>query len=217
MKYDQLIIYYFSGTGNARNAARWIINIARERGIKTHLINIDRLKTVDMPEITSKTLIGFCSPTHGFNLPPIAINFLLKIPKTKKTDAFILNTRAGMKLNKLFLPGISGIAQLLAALILLLKGFRIIGMQPLDLPSNWLLVHPGLKQKVVDSIYTRCNRIVNNFATNIFNGKRKYKALLSVPIDLALIPISLAYYFIGRFGSTFAAICFYETRATAQA
>ncbi|MCD4729573.1 MAG: EFR1 family ferrodoxin, partial [Bacteroidales bacterium] len=162
-------------------------------------INIDRFKTVDIPELYGKTLIGFCAPTHGFNMPPIVLKFLAKFPKINNVDAFILNTRAGMKLNKLYLPGLSGVAQLLPALILRLKGFRIVGMQPLDLPSNWILFHPGLKKKVVDSIYKRCRGIVNNFTTNILEGKRKYKALLSLPVDLALIPISLGYYFFGRF------------------
>jgi ferredoxin/branched-subunit amino acid transport protein AzlD len=199
MKYDQVIIYYFSGTGNARNAAIWIEKIAKEKGLKTHLINIDRFKTADVPELSEKTLIGFCSPTHGFNMPPIVLKFLSKFAKLTNVDAFILNTRAGMKLNKFYLPGLSGVAQLLPALILRLKGFRIVGMQPLDLPSNWILLHPGLKKTVVNSIYKRCHGIVNNFATNMLDGKRKYKALLSLPIDLALIPISLGYYFFGRF------------------
>jgi ferredoxin len=199
MKYDQIIIYYFSGTGNARNAAIWIEKIAKEKGLKTHLINIDRFKTVDIPELSGKTLIGFCAPTHGFNMPPIVLKFLVKFPKVKNVDAFILNTRAGMKLHKFYLPGLSGAAQLLPALILRLKGFRIVGMQPLDLPSNWLLLHPGLKGKVVNSIYERCQGIVNNFAINMLDGKRKYKALISLPVDLALIPISIGYYFIGRF------------------
>jgi len=104
-----------------------------------------------------------------------------------------------LKLYKFFLPGLSGVAQLLPALILRLKGFRIVGMQPLDLPSNWLFLHPGLKEKVINSIYERCLGIVNNFATIMLNGKRKFKALLSLPVDLALIPISLGYYFFGRF------------------
>ena len=199
MKYDQLIIYYFSGTGNARNAAIWIDKVGKEKGLKTHLINIDRFKTVDIPELSKKTLIGFCAPTHGFNMPPVVLKFLSKFPKVKNVDSFILNTRAGMKLHKLFLPGLSGMAQLLPALILRLKGFRIVGMQPLDLPSNWILLHPGLKKTVVDSIYKRCHRIVNNFSINILEGKRKYKALLSIPVDLAITPIGLEYYFFGRF------------------
>ena len=199
MHHNQLIIYYFSGTGNARNAASWIINIAKENGLKTHLINIDRFKTIELPELLGKTLMGFCFPTHGFNMPPNVLKFIAKFPKLKNIDAFIINTRAGMKMHKLYLPGLSGAAQILPAIILRLKGFRIVGMQPLDLPSNWILLHPGLKKTVVDSIYKRCRNIINNFAAIILTGKRKYKALLSLPFDIAILPIALAYYFIGRF------------------
>jgi len=199
MKYDQLIIYYFSGTGNAKNAAIWIENIAKEKGLKTHLINIDRFKTIDVPELSGKTLVGFCSPTHGFNLPPIMLKFIRKFPKIENADVFILNTRGGLKLYKIFVPGVSGLAQIFPALILRLKGFRIVGMQPLDLPSNWLILHPGLRKKIINSIYTRCNGIVNDFATKLLEGKRKYKALLSLPIDIALLPITIGYYFFGRF------------------
>jgi Pyruvate/2-oxoacid:ferredoxin oxidoreductase delta subunit len=197
--YDKLIIYYFSGTGNAKNAAQWIISAAKKQGIDTQLVNIDRFESIEKPEILGKTLIGFCSPTHGFNLPPIMLKFICQFPKIKNTDVFILNTRAGMKLHKLFVPGLSGLAQIFPALTLRIKGFQIAGMQPLDLPSNWIFFHPGLKKKVVDSIYNRCYRITNNFAQNLFQGEKRFKALLSLPIDLLVIPIAIAYYLFGRF------------------
>lgn len=198
-KYDQLIIYYFSGTGNARNASFWIKEVAEKRGIKTHLINIDRFENIEVPEFSGKTLIGFCSPTHGFNMPPIVLKFISKFPKLKNADVFILNTRGGLKLSKLFIPGLSGLAQIFPAIILLIKGIRVVGMQPLDLPSNWLILHPGLRQKVINSIYQRCNKIVNRFANKLLDGGRKYKALWSLPIDLAIAPVAVGYYFIGRF------------------
>jgi Pyruvate/2-oxoacid:ferredoxin oxidoreductase delta subunit len=72
-------------------------------------------------------------------------------------------------------------------------------MQPLDLPSNWLILHPGLRKKVINSMYSRCNRIVDKFAKRLLSGKRKYRALLSLPFDIALIPIAIGYYLIGRF------------------
>ena len=199
IKYNNLIIYYFSGTGNARNAARWIHEVAEYIGIQSRLISIDRFESIDPPELTGNSLIGFLSPTHGFNLPPIALKFISKFPKLKNCDVFILNTRGGLKLSKLFLPGLSGLAQILPAMILRLKGFPVVGMQPLDLPSNWLLLHPALRPKVIDSMYDHYQNKVNRFALNLFEGKRRYKALLSLPIDLALIPIALGYYFFGRF------------------
>ena len=199
LKYHQLIIYYFSGTGNAKNAAYWIKIVADQREVTTSIINIDRFDKIETPKTTGKTLIGFCSPTHGFNLPPLMLKFILKFPKVKNADIFILNTRGGLKLSKLFLPGLSGLAQIFPALIMLLKGFRIVGMQPLDLPSNWIILHPGLKEKVINSMYERYKGIVEQFANKLLDGGKKYKALLSIPFDLAVAPIAVGYYFIGRF------------------
>lgn len=199
MKYQSLFIYFFSGTGNAKNAAQWIADVAKSKSVKTHLINIDRFRDIEIPEYDGNLLIGFCTPTHGFNVPPIMLKFIRKFPGLKNADVFILNTRGGLKLQKLFLPGLSGVAQYLPALILRLKGFRIVGMQPLDLPSNWLILHPGLREKVVNSIYNRCQGITIEFANRMLEGGRKYKAFLSLPFDLAIAPVAIGYYFIGRF------------------
>ncbi len=197
--YSKLIVFYFSGTGNAKKAAEWIVKSAVEKGFQTELINIDHYKIDEKSLFNEQTLIGFCSPTHGFNLPPIMLQFIFQFPKSKGANVFLLNTRAGMKLYKLFLPGLSGIAQYFPALMLRLKGYRIVGMQPMDLPSNWISIHPGLKQKVVDSIFFRCKKIALRFADKILSGKKVYTAFWSLPFDLAIAPISLGYYLIGRF------------------
>ena len=199
IKYDKLIIFYFSGTGNAKNASAWMLAVAESMGLSTELINISKAGIDEIPEIKGNTLIGFCFPTHGFTAPPILLKFIRKFPKGNGSDAFILNTRAGMKMNKLFIPGLSGMAQILPALILVFKRYRIIGMQPLDLPSNWLLLHPGLRKKVIDSIYQRCNRIVEDFALKMLSRRKSFKALVSLPIDIALVPIAIGYFFLGRF------------------
>ena len=102
-------------------------------------------------------------------------------------------------MSKLFLPGLSGLAQFLPAFILRFKGFRIVGMQPLDLPSNWIILHPGLREKIVKSMFTRYKKIVRKFARRLFEGKKRYKALLSLPFDLLISPVAVGYYFIGRF------------------
>jgi hypothetical protein len=67
-----------------------------------------------------------------------------------------MNTRAGVKLGRLFLPGLSGIALLLAAVVLMAKGYRIAGMRPIDMPSNWLSIHPSLRPNAVVAIADRC-------------------------------------------------------------
>lgn len=153
---------------------------------------------VDSSEIQKNTLIGFCYPTHGFNAPPVVIDFMLHFPHVNN-QVFLLNTRAGMKIYKWFTPGMSGLAQLMPAAILKAKGCKIVGWQPMDLPSNWISIHPGLRQKVVGSIFQRCEIITKRFAEKILSGKKIYKGLISLPVDLLISPISIGYYFFGRF------------------
>lgn len=199
--YSCIIIYYFSGTGNALQASRWISEKAIETGITTKLVTIDRFKKIEPSYTEGKTLLGFCSPTHGFNLPWIMLKFIFKFPRSKGEDVFLLNTRAGMKMGKLFLPGLSGIAQLLPMLVLVLKGYKIKGLLPLDLPSNWVSVHPGLKQKVVESIFEKRKKETSFFTKKISEGKSYYspKFFWGLTFDILVIPIAFLYFVYGRF------------------
>lgn len=197
--YNNIIIYYFSGTGNAKAATKWIADQAAQMGVKTEVVKIEKNKAPQTDLIQGNSLIGFCYPTHGFNAPPIVLGFIAKFPRTFKNDVFLLNTRAGMKLYKIFTPGLSGLAQWLPALFLRLKGYRCKGYRPLDLPSNWISLHPGIRKKVVESLFTRCKRITKKFTEEILNGKRIYRGWIDLPLDLAISPIAFGYYFFGRF------------------
>lgn len=198
-RFKKIYIYYISGTGNARSASYWIADQAEKHGIKTNVIKIDRLENIEMPEKDSGNLIGFAYPTHGFNAAPIILRFISGFPRGIGKDVFLLNTRGGMKLSKLFLPGISGVALLLPAFLLMLKGYTCSGFRPLDMPSNWISLHPGLRSVVIESIHRRCEAIVRKFTDKIISGRKVYRGLLSLPADLAISPISLAYYIGGRF------------------
>jgi len=171
---------------------------AEKRGISTQIKTITPALTVETDKIPENTLVGFCYPTHGFSAPPVVLDFCLRFPKIKRRF-FVVNTRAGMKMAKIFTPGISGLAQLLPALLLRLKGMRPMAFQPMDLPSNWISVHPGLRQKVVESIFRRCERKTRSFAQKILDGKSNWKGLHSLPLDIAVSPIALLYLFFGRF------------------
>lgn len=198
--YNNLIVYYFSGTGNALKASEWLIEKAKEYGINTSLYSIDRFEKIDKPATDNKTLIAFCFPTHGFNAAPIMLKFIRKFPKGK-ADVLIINTRGGMKFKKLYFPGLSGVAQLLPMLILKLKGYKIAGALPFDLPSNWISLHPGLSDSAVNDIVSRRKEQMYRFADRLFKNGRayNYKFFLYMPLDIAIIPITIGYYFFGRF------------------
>ncbi len=202
MKYLNLEIYHFSGTGNCLSAANWIGDKALESPCKVSILPIDR-NLRPLPALESKTLTGFCYPAHGFSLPWYMLKFIINFPRTAKgrKDAFLLNTRAGIKLYKLFMPGLSGVSLLLPMVILFIKGYRIKGLLPLDMPSNWISIHPGIREKVVNSISERCVKQVNRFSEKILNGQTAIRTIFWVflPLDIIVSPISLAYNLIGRF------------------
>lgn len=199
INWDSLYIYYISGTGNAKASSEWIADEAIKRGMKVVVQRIDRLENIKMPDRGERPLIGFAFPTHGFNAAPIMLRFIAGFPAHLCRHIFLLNTRAGMKLYKLFTPGLSGLALILPAFILRLKGYRCIGYRPVDLPSNWIPLHPGIKKKVIDSIFIRCERIVREFAQKIFSGRRVWRGLYSLPIDILISPVAFGYYVAGRF------------------
>lgn len=196
----RIVIFYFSGTGNALAASKWISQEATSTGVETQIVNIAKNPNPNDFNFDENTLLGFCFPTHGFNAPPIVIKFLRNFPSTnKKLRFFTLNTRAGMKLSKLFTPGVSGLAFAFPFSILASKGYKCIGHRPLDMPSNWISIHPGLKAKIIASIFSRCEIITNNFISKILKGKKSFNRLYEIPIDLLVIPIAFGYFFFGRF------------------
>ncbi|MDQ1297295.1 MAG: hypothetical protein QG611_1277 [Bacteroidota bacterium] len=180
-------------------SSQWIGEEAAKRGLKTVVQQIDRLENISMPSGDDKPLIGFAFPTHGFNAAPIMLKFITGFPPRICREIFLLNTRAGMKLSKIFLPGLSGLALMLPAFILWLKGYKCIGFRPVDLPSNWISLHPGIKKSVVESIFSKREPQVRKFANKILSGDKVFRGLFSIPVDLLLSPIAAGYYIGGRF------------------
>jgi ferredoxin len=194
-----LRMFYFSGTGNAGNVARWMVEAWRERDREAEAVDLSKVR-VDTIEVGPSDDVGIASPTHGFNFPPITLAFLFAFPRTTcKNRVVIINTRGGVRLFGVCVPGLSGAAQLLAALVFLLKGYRVVGMRPIDLPSNWISLHPGLREDTIRAIYERCEAITRRYANRLLDGRRDLRALFDLPQDLLIVPIALGYYLIGRF------------------
>lgn len=194
-----LRMFYFSGTGNARAVANWIGAAWREDGRPVEVTDLSRVDPRALA-IEAGDQIGLASPTHGFNFPPITLRFLFAFPRApRRNRAFILNTRGGVRLFGLHLPGLSGAAELLAALALLVKGYRVVGMRPIDMPSSWTSLHPGLSATNVRFITDRCFAITRRFAERMIGGGRDLRALRDLPQDLLLAPVALGYYLVGRF------------------
>ncbi len=199
MKFHKVLIYYFSGTGNAKNTAFWIADEVKKQGVDLQIINIAKIQDQDIRQPAEHTLIGFISPTHGFHFPEIMRTFIKRFPKASNCSAFIANTRAGLRVGKVFLPGISGVLHYWSSLILIRKGFKIVGLYPVDLPSNWLSLHPAVRKNGIELMYQRIQPKVRRFAAKILEGKTSYRALYDILQDILIAPISILYNLFGRY------------------
>lgn len=199
MKFHKVVIYYFSGTGNAKNTAFWIGDEVKRQGVDIEIINIGKIQRKEISQPAENTLIGFISPTHGFHFPEIMRRFINGFPKVKNCSAFIVNTRAGLRIGKLFLPGLSGVLHYWSSIVLNGKGFKIVGLLPVDLPSNWLSIHPTIRKKGTELIYEHIEPKVRRFATKILDGKTSYRALYDIIQDTLIAPISILYILFGRY------------------
>ena len=195
--YRKVVIYYFSGTGNSRNVALWMSKVADEHNIESQIINISQIEKYSIPLPEPDSLVVFVSPVHGFNYPPVMLKFITGFPKGKN-NVVLMNTRAGMLIGKFITPGITGIAFFLAALILFIKGFSIKAILPVDMPSNWISLHPGLNDRTVKYLHVRNKERVEVFAQRVLQGKSQFKALLEI-YDILFAPIALGYFLVGRF------------------
>ncbi len=196
-EFAKIRIYFFSGTGNAKRVSFWISEFVKSQSVECLIFDISKPEKLDY-DFDEQELICFISPTHGFNYPKIALDFLRKFPKGKNRF-LLMNTRAGMRLGKWVTPGLTGIGFILATLMLRGKGYKIIGTIPFDMPSNWISLHPALTKYAINFLHEKINEKVKIRFARILNGKNDFKAYREIVQDLLISPISLGYYLVGRF------------------
>lgn len=199
MGFDRATLFFFSGTGNARRAAIWSGQVLRTAGIHTDVHEVGRIASPkDAP--SGDNLLGFFFPTHGFTAIWAMLKFVLLFPKAKeRTSVFAVATRAGLKFGSWFVPGYEGNGLLLVLLILRLKGYSSAGSLPLDMPSNWTAVHPSLPDKSCIEISERCRNRVESFTNRLFDGEPSLYGWKTIPLGIALLPLSAIYLLLGRF------------------
>jgi Pyruvate/2-oxoacid:ferredoxin oxidoreductase delta subunit len=202
MSYRNLSIFYMSGTGNTRRAAKWAEDVASAQGLECRISSIDRHGRSDFPKDTPETLVGLMAPTHGFTAPWLMIKHAWHMPRVRFTQAWVAATRGGLKIGRLYTPGISGSSIFLLSLILLFKGYGLRGGLGLDMPSNWTSLHPGLKRSSAEAIIDRARPVFTEFLESILAGNKVWwtRNLAYEFVWMVLLTwISAMYLLIGRF------------------
>lgn len=205
----KLKIFFFSGTGNAKQIAKWFAESAIKKGIDCRLFNIAKTDIKSIPLLDPEDLIFIISPVHGFNFPKITLDFIASFPDGKN-NIVLMNTRAGMKIGHWVTPGLTGVGFFLSSFILKRKGYKIKGKIPFDMPSNWISIHPALNEKTTNFIYKTNYYRVKKHAAKLLAGETDCPAHRDLIQDTLISPVSLTYYVVGRF---FLAKSFYASGA----
>lgn len=198
MSYRETALYFYTGTGNSRRVAVWMADAAGEAGSEVILSPIESARPPEEIGDGKEALLGLAMPTHGFTLPWAMLRFALGLPRRDNTHALVVATRAGLKIGPLFTPGFEGTATLVVALILAVKGYHIRGTAGIDMPSNWIALHPSLPPQAVRSIIDRAQGRTAQFINSVLSGRRRLSNWLFSLLGLLVLPVSLAYLFIGR-------------------
>ncbi|HBA83374.1 MAG TPA: (4Fe-4S)-binding protein [Verrucomicrobia bacterium] len=196
--YSKLQLYYMSGTGNSFRAAEWMADTTQSQGLHLSVQAMDAIRPAQV-QSEAGTLTGLFLPTHAFTAPWGMIRFVLQWPRVKTAEAFVLVTRGGLEFGRFHMPGMEGTAGYLMALLLRWKGYRIRGVMGLDMPSNWLTVHPSLSPQSVESMESRAQPKAEGYILDLLAGKSRWHGWICLLLGLLLAPASLGYLLYGRF------------------
>lgn len=171
-------LYVLSGTGNSLRAACWWAEWAGEGGAEAQ---VHRIEVADPArDLASgdkdgpQPLVGFFFPAHGFMPPWSMWKFLVRLPRRRGVQAVIVPTRGAVGIAPVLLPGAAGLATYLAMMVVLLKGWRVVGARSLDMPSNLINGHWGLHERNVTAIQKRARRQLGAFHERIAAGRAAF-------------------------------------------
>jgi ferredoxin len=202
LRYSDATLFYMTGTGNSFRAATWMAQSLRNAGIAADVIQVQEATRPCGEERGGvKSMLGIVFPTHGFTAPWGIMRFAAGLPRGGGRHALVVPTRAGMRVGGVYTPGMEGTAGYLIALILLLKGYRVRGVVGLDMPSNWMSLHSGLKAESVAGIISRAEARTGRVIATLLEGGRLFRpgSWVQLLFGLALLPVSAGYLLVGRF------------------
>ena len=205
LTYHDIELYVMSGTGNTYRVARWIKEAAENHDVCTKITMIDNVKQENLEAPEKDRLYGIMFPAHGLMAPWSMMKFLFQIPSGNNAPSFIISTRGGIKLGPVVIPGAVGFGNFLAAIILIIKRYRVKGLFSLDMPINLINVHWGMNQKNIEAILFRARNKLEPVINRLLSGKNVF-LLLNNLWELAwtvltfwLIPIfPILYLLIGK-------------------
>ncbi len=172
MPKNKIEIFYFSGTGNTLLITKAIKDVFEKHNINVILTKMEK---TNPKEINKQHIIGLAFPVAMQGTFPLVWNFVRKLPNTKGTEIFMVDTL------KEFSGGIVGPLKRL----LKNKGYKTIGAKEILMPGNLLRrnINPEKDNKVIDKGIQKAKE----YANAIIKKKAKWHRLPFLSDFLSLV------------------------------
>jgi ferredoxin len=197
----QAVVLYSTGTGNSFRVACWAREIFADKKIPCVIRQITTRSPEGLPIARPGDYLGVSVPTHGFGAQWSVVKKVLALPRGNGCTGFVTACCAGMKLGRIHVPGVEGTAAWGIALILALKGYKVRAVNGVDMPSNWIVVHPGFSRASAVSMSEQCRRRYALLLDRVTSGRNFFPArsFVTLVLGIALLPVTLGYNLLGRF------------------
>ncbi len=156
-----VVIFYFSGTGNTREVLSMITSALQGEGVHTQCHAIDGcMLRGKAPDVSGADGIGIGYPIYAFNAPGMVEAFIRKLPRANGTPAFVFKT-AGEPLP------INNASSFWIHSLLKMKGYRLTYERHFLMPYNIKFRFPD---EVVKQIYTLSKKLAVKLARDFVGG-----------------------------------------------
>ena len=196
--FEQLDLFVYSGTGNTYQVAKCLHDAASRQGLQGTLRTIDVSAKPQAYQPTEHTLLGLLAPTIGAIQPPSFFRFVLGLPKGNRQRVFLAATGAWTRIGRLFVPGYVGFGLYLAALMLLCKGYRVVGINGFGMAQNWTTLIPPYRAALEQRINKEILDTTESFLAELLNGKRIYRRIVDLVVTLLIFPLPFLFLLLGH-------------------
>lgn len=196
--FEKVDIFVYSGTGNTYKTAQCIGSAAKQKGMDYDIKMIDVHAKPGEYKPEKNHLLGLMAPTIGAIQPMSFFNFVIRLPQGQGQKVFLASTGAWTKVGPLFLPGYVGFGLYLAALILLIKGYGIVGITGFGMPHNWTTLIPPYWKKLESKINREIGTSTEGFILDILSGKHVFKRIGDLVFTILIFPLPILFILLGH-------------------
>lgn len=190
-----VLIHYFTGTGNTYHAVKLLSNILQQNGCQ---INYKNMEEAQKQQSISYDLHVFAFPVYGFGMPAIVKSYLRDLEPTANVSACILSIGGVTGLSGSILDSaFEGDALIMASKLLRRKGYSVKLTELLGYPENWTQVNNPPNEETQAIINEAVDKRIPAIADMLMSGAQNLRSIPIVPYILSKL-VNFAYSRIGR-------------------